>query len=53
MGHHITVNTRKVKYNIILKIYFRTDNGVKNYLYSKLRKGLRRLNKIIHEQFKK
>lgn len=31
----------------------RTDNGVKNYFYAKLRKGLRKLNKIIHEFFKK
>lgn len=53
MGHHITINSRKVK-NILLKNYlYRTDNGVKNYLYSKLRKGLRKLNRIIHEHFRK
>lgn len=53
MGCHITINSRKVK-KYFNKIYlFRTDNGVKNYLYSKLRKGLRRLNKIIHEHFRK
>jgi hypothetical protein len=31
----------------------RTDNSVKNHFFSKLRKSLRRLNKIIQEGFKK
>ena len=37
-------------------IYFylcRSDNEVKNHLYSKLRKGLRKVNKIIKENYKK
>ena len=31
----------------------RTDNCVKNHFYSKLRKSLRKLNKIIHDHFRK
>ena len=31
----------------------RTDNCVKNHLYSKLRKSLRTLNKIVRTSFKK
>ncbi len=31
----------------------RSDNEVKNHLYSKLRKALRKLNKVIKENFKK
>lgn len=30
---------------------FRTDNCVKNHFYSKLRKAVRRLNKIINDSF--
>ena len=32
---------------------FRTDNCVKNHFYSKLRKSIRKLNKVIHDSFKK
>jgi hypothetical protein len=35
------------------KNLFRTDNCVKNHFYSKLRKLLRKLNKIIQFYFKK
>lgn len=31
----------------------RTDNSVKNHYYSRLRKSLRKLNKIIHAKHKK
>ena len=31
----------------------RSDNCVKNHFYSKMRKGLRKLNRIISEEFKK
>jgi hypothetical protein len=31
----------------------RTDNSVKNHYYSKLRKSLRKLNKVIHTKHKK
>jgi len=31
----------------------RTDNGVKNHFFAKLRKSMRRINKIIQERFKK
>lgn len=31
----------------------RSDNEVKNHLYSKLRKGLRKVNKLIKENYKK
>ena len=31
----------------------RTDNCVKNHFYSKLRKALRKLNKVIHSNFRK
>ena len=31
----------------------RTDNCVKNHFYSKLRKAQRKLNKIIHDHFRK
>lgn len=32
---------------------FRTDNCVKNHFYSKLRKALRHLNKVIKQNFRK
>jgi hypothetical protein len=35
------------------KIPGRTDNCVKNHFFSKLRKSVRKLNKVIHEHFKK
>jgi hypothetical protein len=31
----------------------RTDNCVKNHFYSKMRKGIRKLNKIIYQNYKK
>ncbi len=31
----------------------RTDNGIKNHFYSKMRKAVRRINKIISENYKK
>ena len=31
----------------------RTDNDVKNHFYSKIRKGLRKVNLIVKEHFKK
>ena len=31
----------------------RTDNCVKNHFYSKMRKAIRKLNKIIYQYFKK
>ncbi len=34
-------------------IYSRTDNIVKNHFYSKLRKSMRKLNKIISKNFKR
>lgn len=43
MVGHCTSFARKV--NINLKE--RTDNGVKNHFYSKLRKAVRRINKMI------
>lgn len=48
MGDHIQKITRKVS-----NITFRTDNCVKNHFYSKLRKSIRKLNKAIHDYFKK
>lgn len=33
--------------------YFRTDNHIKNHFHSKLRKGIRKLNKEIKQHFKK
>jgi len=30
----------------------RTDNCIKNHFYSRLRKGLRRINKLIEDEFK-
>jgi len=35
------------------KLPGRTDNCVKNHFYSKLRKAVRKLNKIIHDNFRK
>lgn len=32
---------------------FRSDNAVKNHFYSRLRKSLRRLNRIICEKYKR
>jgi hypothetical protein len=43
MGHYSLAFEGKV-YKIL---YFRSDNGVKNHFYSRLRKALRKLNKII------
>lgn len=37
----------------VLPPSFRTDNTVKNHFYSRLRKSLRRLNKVISEKYKK
>jgi hypothetical protein len=37
----------------VLLLFFRTDNTVKNHFYSRLRKSLRRLNKVISEKYKK
>ena len=37
----------------VLENQFRTDNCVKNHFYSKLRKGLRSLNKKINKSMKK
>lgn len=31
----------------------RTDNTVKNHFYSRLRKSLRKINKVIQEKYKK
>lgn len=31
----------------------RTENGVKNHYFAKLRKAMRRINKIVQERFKK
>ena len=48
MGPHCNLFSRKVKISIC-----RTDNCVKNHFYSKLRKSLRHLNKIVKKNFKK
>lgn len=32
---------------------FRTDNGVKNHFFAKLRKSMRKMNRIILKHFKK
>ena len=37
----------------ILCLLPRTDNCVKNHFYSKLRKSIRKLNKTIHDFFKR
>ena len=49
MGHHISKVTWKVPFLLDL----RTDNCVKNHFYSKLRKSIRKLNKTIHDFFKR
>lgn len=49
MGKYSTQSTRKVSLFIIT----RSDNCVKNHFYSKLRKVLRKLNKIIHHYFRR
>jgi myb proto-oncogene protein len=33
--------------------YLRTDNSVKNHFFSRLRKSLRKLNKVIQDKYKK
>ena len=48
MGDHRSKTGRKVN---LMKL--RTDNGVKNHFFAKLRKSMRRINKIIQERFKK
>jgi len=49
MGH----NRLEFKWKVIFYFEFRTDNYVKNHFYSKLRKAIRKLNKIIEENYKK
>ncbi len=49
MGPHLKQTARKVGDSVML----RTDNCVKNHFYSKLRKGLRSINKKIHKFMKK
>ena len=48
MGSYCSLVSRKVIF-----LWSRTDNIVKNHFYSKLRKSVRRLNKIIQKNFKK
>jgi len=48
MGDHCSKTRRKVN---LMKL--RTYNGVKNHFFAKLRKSIRRINKIIQERFKK
>lgn len=48
MGRHRSLISRKVLFHQL-----RTDNIVKNHFYSKLRKSMRRMNKIINKNFKK
>ena len=36
-----------------LPLSCRTDNTVKNHFYSRLRKSLRKINKVIQEKYKK
>jgi hypothetical protein len=43
----------KVEWEVTHNLEFRTDNYVKNHFYSKLRKSLRKLNKVIEENYKK
>jgi uncharacterized protein with NRDE domain len=49
MGHHQS----KARCRQVPPSPYRTDNSVKNHFFSKLRKSLRRLNKIINEEFKR
>lgn len=37
----------------VCHVLIRSDSCVKNHFYSKMRKSLRRLNKLINEYFKK
>lgn len=48
MGSHFQQIARKVLHH-----RFRTDNCIKNHFYSKLRKGLRMINKKIERYMKK
>ena len=50
MGQYWSAIRRKV---ILTFENFRSDNDVKNHFYSKIRKGLRKLNMIIKSDFKK
>jgi hypothetical protein len=46
MVHYLPASTWKVKEYLL-----RSDNCIKNHFYSKLRKTIRKLNKIILEHF--
>ena len=48
MGYNSSTSWREVPL-----ILFRTDNGVKNHFFAKLRKAMRRINKIIQEKFRR
>lgn len=48
MGHYRTKTAWEVLY-----ILFRTDNCVKNHFYSKMRKAIRKLGKVIQIHFRK
>lgn len=49
MGNYCTKITRKV----YIFLSNRTDNCVKNHFYSRMRKAIRKLNKTIHQNFKR
>jgi hypothetical protein len=53
MGNKWASIGQKLKNRYHLLIIFRTDNDVKNHFYSKIRKGLRKINKILHTHFRK
>ncbi len=38
---------------VLLPFSCRTDNTVKNHFYSRLRKSLRKINKVVQEKYKK
>lgn len=48
MGHHWVQTRRQVPFHSL-----RSDNCVKNHFYSKLRKALRKINRVVQTNYKK
>lgn len=48
LSHKNYLEGKYICYNM-----YRTDNCVKNHFYSKMRKAIRKLNKIIYQYYKK
>jgi hypothetical protein len=51
-GNRWTLMATRIKGRFIFCLNIRSENCIKNHFYSKLRKAVRRLNKLIIEKLK-